>query len=162
MISLFVLIPAIIAVLALVILFSVLYVKHRNKLNKELQEKLSYFQEQIKAFFEEYFELQKQYISEELESAIISKWESFYLEVKKFHIPKKNDSADIGHFKKTYSNLHKEISDINAEFKEKKKSKNSLTRYQNSLMPFLNLQNSMYHIKHQKLLFPIIMNYLLK
>ena len=98
MISLAILIPAIIAVLSLVILFSVFYVKHRNKLNKELQEKLSYFQKQIKSFFEEYFELQKQYISEESENAIISKWESFYSEVKKFHIPKKNDSAEIGHF----------------------------------------------------------------
>ena len=65
-------IPVIIAVLALVILFSILYVKHKNKINKELQEKLSYFQEQIKSFFEEYFELQKQYISEESENAIIS------------------------------------------------------------------------------------------
>ena len=117
MLSFTILIPAVIAVLALVILFSILYVKHRNKLNKELQEKLSYFQKQIKDFFEEYFELQKQYISEESESAIISKWEPFYSEVKKFRVPKKNDSADIGHFKKTYSNLHKEISDINAEFK---------------------------------------------
>ena len=57
MISLAILIPAIIAVFALVILSSVLYVKHKNKINKELQEKLSYFQEQIKAFFEEYFDL---------------------------------------------------------------------------------------------------------
>lgn len=123
MISLAILIPAIIAVLALIILFSVLYVKHRNKINKELQEKLSYFQEQIKSFFEEYFELQKQYISEESENAIISKWESFYSEVKKFHVPKKNDSAEIGHFKKTYSNLHKEIADINAEIKRKESVK---------------------------------------
>ena len=113
----------IIAVLALVILFSILYVKHKNKINKELQEKLSYFQEQIKSFFEEYFELQKQYISEESENAIISKWESFYSEIKKFHVPKKNDSAEIGHFKKTYSNLHKEIADINAEFKRKEEVK---------------------------------------
>lgn len=123
MISLAILIPAIIAVLALIILFSVLYVKHRNKINKELQEKLSYFQEQIKSFFEEYFELQKQYISEESENAIISKWESFYSEVKKFHVPKKNDSVEIGHFKKTYSNLHKEIADINAEIKRKESVK---------------------------------------
>lgn len=123
MISLAILIPAILAVLALVILFSVLYVKHRNKINKELQEKLSYFQEQIKSFFEEYFELQKQYISEESENAIISKWESFYSEVKKFHVPKKNDSTEIGHFKKTYSNLHKEIADINAEIKRKESVK---------------------------------------
>ena len=113
----------IIAVFALVILFSILYVKHKNKINKELQEKLSYFQEQIKSFFEEYFEIQKQYISEESENAIISKWESFYSEVKKFHIPKKNDSAEIGHFRKTYSNLHKEIADINAEFKRKESVK---------------------------------------
>lgn len=123
MVSLAILIPAIIAVLALVILFSVLYVKHRNKLNKELQEKLSYFQKQIKSFFEEYFELQKKYISEESENAIISKWESFYSEVKKFHVPKKNDSAEIGHFKETYSNLHKEIADINAEIKRKESVK---------------------------------------
>lgn len=116
-------IPVIIAVLALVILFSILYVKHKNKINKELQEKLSYFQEQIKSFFEEYFEIQKQYISEESENAIISKWESFYSEIKKFHVPKKNDSAEIGHFKKTYSNLHKEIADINAEIKRKESVK---------------------------------------
>lgn len=123
MVSLVILILAIIAVPALVILFSVLYVKHRNKINKEVQEKLSYFQEQIKSFFEEYFELQKQYISEESENAIISKWESFYSEVKMFHVPKKNDSAEIGHFKKTYSNLHKEIADINAEIKRKESVK---------------------------------------
>lgn len=123
MVSLVILIPVIIAVLALVILFSILYVKHKNRLNKELQEKLSYFQGQIKSFFEEYFELQKHYISAESENAIISKWESFYSEIKKFHVPKKNDSAEIGHFKKTYSNLHKEISDINAEFKRKEEVK---------------------------------------
>ena len=123
MTSLSILIPIIIAVLALVILFSILYVKHKNKLNKELQEKLSYFHEQIKTFFEEYFDLQKHYISEESENAIASKWESLYLEVKKFHIPKKNDFAEIGRFKKIYANLHKEISDINAEFKRKEKIK---------------------------------------
>lgn len=123
MVSLVILIPTIIAVLALVIFFSILYVKYRNKLNKELQEKLSYFQRQIKSFFEEYFELQKHYISAESENAIISKWDFFYFEVSKFNVPKKNDSAEIGHFKKTYSNLHKEISDINAEFKRKEEVK---------------------------------------
>ena len=116
-------IPIIATVLALIILFAVLYVKHKNKLNKELQEKLSYFHEQIKTFFEEYFDLQKHYISEESENAITSKWESLYLEVKKFHIPKKNDFAEIGRFKKIYANLHKEISDINAEFRRKEKIK---------------------------------------
>ena len=139
MISLAILIPAIIAVLALVILFSILYVKHRNKLNKELQEKLSYFQEQIKAFFEEFFELQKQYISEESEEAIISKWESFYSEVKKFRIPKKNDTAEIGHFKKTYSNLHKEISDINAEIKRKESVKELAASVSNFFTELFNL-----------------------
>ena len=116
-------IPIIATVLALIILFAVLYLKHKNKLNKELQEKLSYFHEQIKTFFEEYFDLQKHYISEGLENAITSKWESLYLEVKKFHIPKKNDFAEIGRFKKIYANLHKEVSAINVEFKRKEKIK---------------------------------------
>lgn len=119
MISTTILIPLLIFIGIIIIIFLILYAKRRKRLNKELQEKLSYFQEQITFFFTEYFELQKQYISEETEASITSKWEPLYSELKKFHVPKKNDSAEIGHFRKTYSNLHKEISVINAEFKRK-------------------------------------------
>lgn len=116
-------IPGLIITSILLIIFSIIYVKHRKRLNKELKEKLSYFQEQITSFFTEYSELQKQYILEEAEETLISKWDFLYSDVSKFYVSRKNDSAKIGHFKKTYSNLHKEISAINEEFKRKEEVK---------------------------------------
>ena len=114
-----IIIPVILIGLFLTIFFSILFIKHRKKIEKELIEKLSYFQEQTNAFYAEYLKLQKQFIPEESERALISKWQPLYSELSKFHLSKKNESADLLHFKKTYSNLHKEISNINAEIKRK-------------------------------------------
>ena len=112
-------IPLLIGIVLLFIVFSVLYFKHRKKKAKQLLERLSYFQEQTNAFFIEYLEIQKQFIPEETETTLITKWKPLYTELSKFHLSKKNESAELLHFKKTYSNLHKEISNINAEIQRK-------------------------------------------
>ena len=119
MIPKIILIPILIIIGLFSIVFSGLYIKYRKKKKKLLLEKLSNFLEQTSLFFNEYLELQKQFISEEMENALISKWQPLYSELSRFHLSKKNKSAELLHFTKTFSNLHKEISNINSEIKRK-------------------------------------------
>ena len=106
--------------IALFIFLAFLYLKRKRRLARELEEKLTSFQEQIKNFFTEYFEFRKRYISESAENAFIAKWQSLYSELSKYHISKKNAVAEeIEYFRKTYSNLHSEITALNAEIKRK-------------------------------------------
>ena len=102
---------------------------------RELEEKLSYFQEQIKGFFSEYFELRKQYVSETSENEFIAKWQDLYSEISKFHISKNHSAFDkINDFRKTYSNLHNEIVSLNAEFTRRE----NLTAVSKSVEDFLS------------------------
>ena len=120
MIPHFLQITIIVTVIVLSVLFLTLYTKRRKRLVKELEEKLVSFQEQIENFFTEYFDLRKQYVSENAENAFIAKWQPFYSELSKYHISKKNDFAEeIEHFRKAFTNLHNEIASLNAEIKRK-------------------------------------------
>jgi len=104
------------------IVFSSFFVIYGKKLKKEFQKNLEYFREQIIAFFIDYSELKKQYVSKETENLFITKWKFLFCELSKFHISKKNPSSkDIENFKKIYVNLHNEIGNFNAEFKRKEK-----------------------------------------
>lgn len=109
-----------IALAALFILFIVLYIKHRKRLAKELEQKISSFHEQVSIFFSEYFEVLKNIISESVESDFSKKWETLFSEIQQYHIPKNLDSSgEIEHFKLTYKNLHRIIADSNTEIKRK-------------------------------------------
>ncbi len=62
----------------LLIFFSIPYAKRKKRLESELEEKLAYFQEQIRIFFAEYLELRKHYISEVSETEFAEKWQELY------------------------------------------------------------------------------------
>lgn len=112
------LVLAIIAIFAILIIF---YIQRQKKLSKELEQNIQKYQEQINTFFAEYFELQKQFVSELEENNYTEKWQELYSEIQKYRISKKfSGFAEIEQFKKTYKNLHRSISESNAEIKRKK------------------------------------------
>lgn len=78
MISSTLLISIAVVVVILSIFFSILYAKRKKRLESELEEKLAYFQEQIRIFFAEYLELKKHYISEVSETEFSEKWQELY------------------------------------------------------------------------------------
>ena len=78
MISSTLIISIAVVVVILSIFFSILYAKRKKRLERELEEKLAYFQEQIRIFFAEYLELKKHYISEVSETEFAEKWQELY------------------------------------------------------------------------------------
>ena len=78
MISSTLLISIAVVVVILSIFFSIPYAKQKKRLARELEEKLAYFQEQIRIFFAEYLELKKHYISEVSETEFAEKWQELY------------------------------------------------------------------------------------
>ena len=124
MITKFTLISVAVSIVILSVFLTILYAKHRKRLAKELEEKLAFFQEQIRIFFAEYFEIRKQYVSESLEFDFISKWQNLYSDISKFHISQKHSAfEEITHFKKTYANLHDEFETANNQFIQNESAK---------------------------------------
>ena len=78
MISSTLIISIAVVVIILSIFFSIPYAKRKKRLARELEEKLAYFQEQIRIFFAEYLELKKHYISEVSETEFAEKWQELY------------------------------------------------------------------------------------
>ena len=112
------------AVVVIFIFLAILHAKRQKWLAQELTQKIQYFQEQIQAFFTEYFALRTRIVTEFEETDFIAKWQALYSEVTKYHIPKKSVAlAEIVQFKETYKHLHKIISDSNAEIKRKEEIK---------------------------------------
>lgn len=112
------------AIIAIFTIFTIFYIKRQKKLSKELELKIHEFQEQINIFFTEYFELRKQFVSESEKNNFAEKWQELYLEIQKYHISKKLSAfAEIEQFKETYKNLHRYISESNAEIKRKEEIK---------------------------------------
>ncbi len=112
------------AIIAIFTIFTIFYIKRQKKLSKELEVKIHEFQEQINIFFTEYFELRKQFVSESEKNNFAEKWQKLYLEIQKYHISKKLSAfAEIEQFKETYKNLHRYISESNAEIKRKEEIK---------------------------------------
>ena len=141
MISSTLLISIAVVVVILSIFFSILYAKRKKRLERELEEKLAYFQEQIRIFFAEYFELKKHYISEVSETEFAEKWQAFYSELSKYRISKKDGFAEeIEHFRKTYSNLHNEIVSLNAEIRRKETLSQILKSVENFYTELFNLE----------------------
>ncbi len=103
-----------------IILVMFFCIKHKKKLTKEFEQKITKFQEYIKIFFSEYFNLLNRYITESDENKITTKWKDLYSEISKYHLSKKHRSfAEIEQFKITYGNIHNYISQNNAEIKRK-------------------------------------------
>ena len=141
MISSTLLISIAVVVVILSIFFSILYAKRKKRLERELEEKLAYFQEQIRIFLAEYFELKKHYISEVSETEFAEKWQAFYSELSKYRISKKDGFAEeIEHFRKTYSNLHNEIVSLNAEIRRKETLSQILKSVENFYTELFNLE----------------------
>lgn len=118
MISQFLLIIISIVVIITIILISSFYTKYKKKFINDFNNKIIYFEKQIKIFLSEYYELKKQYITEDTESLFISRWNSLYLEISKLHLIKKK-SETINNFKKNFLNIHNDIMIFNKEFKRK-------------------------------------------
>lgn len=114
-------------VFAIIVIFAILtiiYIKRQKKLSKELEHKIKEFQEPINIFFTEYFDLRKQIVTELEEKNFTKKWQEFYTDIQKYHNSKKFSAfAEIEQFKKTYKNLHRFISESNAEIKRKEELK---------------------------------------
>ncbi len=112
------------AIIAIFAILTIIYIKKQKKLFKDFEQKYQEFKEPINIFFTEYFELRKQFVSESEENNFAEKWQELYSEIQKYHISKKFSSfAEIEQFKKTYKNLHRFISESNAEIKRKEEIK---------------------------------------
>ena len=92
----------------------------RNEHIKELEEKCQAFQEQLNIFFNEYNQIQTQYISDSDRNRFINKWEKLYSEIHQYKIPQQSPYYDsIENFRYTYKSINKIIDDINNEFQRK-------------------------------------------
>jgi DNA helicase-4 len=108
-------------ILAIAIFSGFCFIKRQIKLSKELEQKLSYFQSQIKVFFEEFTNLKSHYVPADEETNFVEKWRNLYSEISKFHIHKKNVYyTEIKNFKSAFKNIHKEIAELNAEIERRK------------------------------------------
>lgn len=89
--------------------------------NAELKriETLKRFSDQVAVFFVDLSEITKHYLSGSEENDFVEKWHDLYVEVSKYHWPKNDEYAEINQFKEIYEQLHKTISESNAEIKRK-------------------------------------------
>lgn len=118
-----VVIICIISSILLISFISFRVIRHK-KLSKEFEPKIAFFKEQIKILFTEFFEITKEVVQKEQENIFISKWKELYSNIVKYPISKKCEFySEIIHFKETYKNLSKLISQSNAEIFRKESIK---------------------------------------
>ena len=109
----------IIVALIICLIAACLFVR-RKKAAKVLEQNIDNINGQISIFNTEYANILKHFIPESEENAFVEKWHSFYSDVSKYHLSKRNTAfAGIQQFKETYKHLHKSISESNAEIKRK-------------------------------------------
>ena len=114
----------ILCVVLLIVFISFRIVKH-TKLSKEFATKVSFFYEQINTFFTEFFELTKNIVQTEQETIFISKWKELYSDIVKYPVSKRCEFfQEIAHYKETYKNLSKIISQSNEEINRKETVRN--------------------------------------
>lgn len=100
--------------------FTILYIKHRNKLEKEFDKRIQDIQEQISAFTVAYKNLKSHLVSKGEEQTFIAKWRNLYQNVSRFsHLKKTNNFIDVCSFLTEYKNIHNSILSSNAEIKRR-------------------------------------------
>lgn len=111
---------AIISIVFLLVALSVLLIIRHSKIIKELEQNIEDIHKQIIGFSTDYDGFLQHYITESEESDFVATWNELYLRVSKCHLSKKHSAyAEIEQFKEIYRNLHKSISESNAEIKRK-------------------------------------------
>lgn len=111
---------AIISIVFLLVALSVLLIIRNSKIIKELEQNIEDIHKQIIGFSTDYDGFLQHYITESEESDFVATWNELYLRVSKCHLSKKHSAyAEIEQFKEIYRNLHKSISESNAEIKRK-------------------------------------------
>ena len=114
----------IVFIVVLVATISVLLIIHHKRLAEEYERKNDFFLGQISDFFKDYSDCLQHYVPETEESVIISKWRDLYSYISRHRLSKKHKAFnEIYRFKTTYKNLHKSISESNAEIKRKESLK---------------------------------------
>ena len=100
--------------------FVVLRVKHRKKLEAELDQKIAGFQEQLFTFTVELKSLLTHYVEKEEETAFLTKWNDLYKEIFRYcHLKKLNDYIDSSKFLTEYRNIPKQILTSNIEIRRR-------------------------------------------
>lgn len=99
---------------------TILYSVRRKKLEKELDEKIQDLQKQVSEFASELKNLPTHYVDKEEEKAFLAKWQDLFADISRFcHLKKLNACIDSWKFLNDYSNVHKLISDSNAEIRRR-------------------------------------------
>ena len=100
--------------------FVVLRVKHRKKLEAELDQKIAGFQEQLFTFTVELKSLLTHYVEKEEETAFLEKWNNLYKEIFRYcHLKKLNDYIDSSKFLAEYRSIPKQILTSNIEIRRR-------------------------------------------
>jgi DNA helicase-4 len=108
----------IVLVIAFFLFLAFLRIKHRKKLEKELDEKIQDLQKQVSEFASEFKNLPTHYVDKEEENAFLVKWQSLYTDVSRYcHLKKLNDNIDSRKFLTDFRNIHRLISASNAEIR---------------------------------------------
>lgn len=114
----------IIFVIAIILLFAFFHLKHRKQLEKELDGEIQDLQKQVSEFASEYKNLPTRYVDKEEKNAFLVKWQSLYTDVLKFcYLKRLNDCIDSRKFLTDFRNVHKLISDSNAEIRRRESIK---------------------------------------
>ena len=100
--------------------FVVLRIKHRKKLEAELDQKIAGFQEQLFTFTVELKSLLTHYVEKEEETAFLTKWNDLYKEIFRYrHLKKLNDYIDSSKFLAEYRSIPKQILTSNIEIRRR-------------------------------------------
>ena len=108
----------IVLIIALSLFLAILHLRHRKKLEKELDEKIQDLQKQVSEFTSEYKNLPTRYVSKAEENGFLVKWQGLYTDVSRYcHLKKLNDNIDSRKFLTDFRNIHRLISASNAEIR---------------------------------------------
>ena len=100
--------------------FVVLRIKHRKKLEAELDQKIAGFQEQLFTFTVELKSLLTHYVEKKEETAFLTKWNDLYKEIFRYcHLKKLNDYIDSSKFLADYRGISEQILASNIEIRRR-------------------------------------------
>ena len=113
-------IPWIILIAFISSFLTILYFVHRKKLEKELDEKIPSFQEQLFTFTVELKSMLGHFVEKEEETAFLAKWNDLFKEISRFsHLKKINDYIDSAKFLAEYKNIPNQVIASNIEIRRR-------------------------------------------
>ena len=113
-------IPWIILIAFISSFLTILYFVHRKKLEKELDEKIPSFQEQLFMFTVELKSMLGHFVEKEEETAFLAKWNDLFKEISRFsHLKKINDYIDSAKFLAEYKNIPNQVIASNIEIRRR-------------------------------------------